>query len=138
MIEKAPLCPHRVRKIRGSFAFIEHRFLRDDFFQSLTHHELLLYLFLALVADRKGLSYYSYDRICTLVKVSLDDYILARDALIQKDLIAFDGHLFQVLSLPDKAVINTTEPLNNKQQMCQRDPATIRQIILNSIGETHD
>jgi hypothetical protein len=100
MIEKAPLCPQRVRKITGSFAFIEHRFLRDGFWTSLSHHELLLYVFLVLVADRDGLSYYSFDKICTLLKVSLDDSLIARNALIKKDRIAFDGHLLQVLSLP--------------------------------------
>jgi hypothetical protein len=42
MMEKSPLCPERVRKIPGSFAFIEHRFLRDGFWPSLSHHELLL------------------------------------------------------------------------------------------------
>jgi hypothetical protein len=59
MIEKSPLCPQRVRKITGSFAFLEHRFVRDGFWTSLTHHELLLYVFLVLVADRNGLSYYT-------------------------------------------------------------------------------
>ena len=29
MIEKSPLCPERIRKITGSFAFIEHRFVRE-------------------------------------------------------------------------------------------------------------
>ena len=100
MIEKSPLCPERVRKITGSFAFLEHRFLRDGFWSSLSQHELLLYVFLVLVADRNGLSYYSFDKICSLLQLSLDDYLLARNALIHKDLIAFDGHLFQVLSLP--------------------------------------
>jgi hypothetical protein len=100
MIEKAPLCPQRVRKIPGSFAFIEHRCLRDGCWTSLSHHELLLYVFLVLVADRDGLSYYSFDKICTLLKVSLDDSLIARNALIKKDRIAFDGHLLQVLSLP--------------------------------------
>jgi hypothetical protein len=83
MIEKTPLAPQRVRKITGSFAFIEHRFLREGFLETLTHHELMLYLFLILVADRKGLSYYSYDKICTLLRLSLNEYIAARDALIQ-------------------------------------------------------
>jgi hypothetical protein len=55
-----PLCPDRVRKIRGSFAFIEHRFLHDGFFAALDHHQLLLYLLLVIVSDRFGLSYYSY------------------------------------------------------------------------------
>jgi hypothetical protein len=129
MIEKTPLCPQRVRKITGSFAFIEHRFLRDGFFEVLTHHELLLYLFLVLVADRRGLSYYSYDKICTLLRLSLNEYIYARDALIQKDLIAFDGHLYQVLSLPKNPLVQRSPPLKNKKDMTEHDPATIRQLI---------
>ncbi len=129
MIEKTPLCPQRVRKITGSFAFIEHRFLRDGFFEVLTHHELLLYLFLVLVADRRGLSYYSYDKICTLLRLSVNEYIYARDALIQKDLIAFDGHLYQVLSLPKNPLVQRSPPLKNKKDMTEHDPATIRQLI---------
>lgn len=102
-IEKQPLKPERIRKINGSFAFIEHRFLRDGFWASLEPEELLMYIFLIVVADRNGLSYYSYDKVCTLVGLTLDEYIQARNALISKDLIAFDGRLFQVLSLPDHA-----------------------------------
>lgn len=138
MIEKTPLCPQRLRKITGSFAFIEHRFLRDGFLQSLTHYELLLYLFLVLVADRRGLSYYSYDKICTLLRISLDEYLCARDALIQKDLIAFDGYLYQVLSLPQNPLMERAPPLKTKKDMSQRDPATIRQLITRAIGDDHD
>jgi len=137
MIERTPLCPERVRRIDGSFAFMEHRFLRDGFFQSLTHHELLLYVFLVLVADRMGLSYYSYDKICTLLRVSLDEYILARDRLIKKDLIVFDGHLYQVLSLPQRPVREGSKPLRTEEDMSQGDPATVRQIILHSLGDSH-
>jgi Helix-turn-helix domain len=138
MIEKGPLCPERVRKITGSFAFLEHRFVRDGFWTSLTHHELLLYSFLALVADRNGLSYYSFDKICALLQLSLDDYLLARNALIKKDLIAFDGHLFQVLALPPRPVLQPPTPLHSAQHMAQADPATMRQIIRNSLGADHD
>ena len=99
-IEKRPIKPDRIRKIEGGFAFIEHKFLRCGFWTSLEHQELLLYLFLVLVSDRQGLSYYGHDRICTLLGITLDHFIVARDNLIQKDLIAFDGTLFQVLSLP--------------------------------------
>ena len=122
----------------GSFAFIEHRFLRDGFWTNLSHHELLLYTFLILVADRNGLSYYSFDKICTLLQLSLDDYLLARNALIKKDLIAFDGHLFQVLSLPPQPVRQPARPLHSAPHMAQADPATIRQIIRNSLGADHD
>ncbi len=127
MIEKTPLLRERIRKITGSFAFIEHRFLSDGFLQGLCHHELLLYYFLLLAADRNGLSYYGYHKICTLLRLSLDDYLLARDALIEKDLIAFDGRLYQVLSLPEK-------PLKAKEHMAQKDPATIQQMIRESLS----
>jgi hypothetical protein len=138
MIEKSPLCPERIRKITGSFAFIEHRFIRDGFWSSLSQHELLLSVFLVLVADRNGLSYYSFDKICALLQLSLDDSLLARNALIKKDLIAFDGHLFQVLSLPLTPVRQPARPLHSAPHMAQADPATIRQIIRNSLGADHD
>jgi hypothetical protein len=138
MMEKQPLCPERLRKITGSFAFIEHRFLREGFWSSLDHHELLLYVFFILVADRHGLSYYSFDKICSLLQFSLDEYVLARNALIHKDLIAFDGHLFQVLSLPPKPVSSPKTPLTHPHQMAQADPATIRGLIRASLGVRDD
>jgi hypothetical protein len=104
MIEKKILVPNRVRHIEGGFSFIPHRFLTDGFLDSLNQIEILFYFFLCLVSDRNGLSYYSYDAICSLLQISLDEYIGARDGLIGKDLIAFDGTLFQVLDLPQSPV----------------------------------
>ena len=134
-MEKTPIIPQRVRRINGSFAFIEHRFLSDGFWCSLDHQELLLYLFLVMVGDRRGISFYCYDRICNLLGVTVDDYILARNTLIKKDLIAFDGKFFQVLSLPEKVVV-TARPLTNQEEMEKHDPATIHQLIADSLGET--
>jgi len=102
MIKKKVLKPKRVRKINGGFSFIPHRFVLDGFLAALGQKELLLYLFLVLVSDRNGLSFYSYDTICTLLELSLDEYIASRNSLMDKDLIAFDGILFQVLDLPGK------------------------------------
>jgi hypothetical protein len=138
MIEKRVLCPERVRGINGSFAFIEHRFLRDGFWSHLDHHELVLYFFLVMVGDRNGISFYCYDRICTLLGMSVDDYLQARNALIEKDLIAFDGKVFQVLSLPEKVVGTPRKPLKNPEEMKRHDPATIHQLALHSLGENHD
>jgi len=135
MIERNTIDPLRVRKIIGSFAFIEHRFLHVGFFSNLNHHELLLYFFLVLVADRNGLSYYSYDKICTILRVSVDEYILARDALIEKDLIAFDGFLFQVLSLPEQVEVDPIKPLKCRKEMDKHDPATIHQLIEDCLGK---
>jgi len=100
MIRKKILNPNRIRRIDGGFSFIPHRFLTDGFLSSLNPQELLLYFFLVLVSDRNGLSFYSYDAICSLLQLTLDKYIEARNSLMDRDLISFDGTLFQVLQLP--------------------------------------
>ena len=100
MIKKHLLDARRIRRIDGGFSFIPHRFLTDGFLSALDPDQLLLYFFLVLAGDRYGLSFYGCDSICGLLKISSDRYLRARDALIEKDLIAFDGSLFQVLDLP--------------------------------------
>jgi len=104
MIKKRVLEPTRVRRVNGSFSFIPHRFLSDGFWASLNLHELVLYLFLVLASDKKGLSYYSSKRICSLLGISHDEYITTRDRLIARDLIAFNGTVFQVLELPARPI----------------------------------
>lgn len=135
MIEKIILCPDRVRKITGPFGFIEHRFLREGFFHCLTHQELLLYLFLVLVSDRSGLSFYRYDKISTLLRITVDEFILARNGLMEKDLLAFDGRTFQILSLPPQGPKPT--PLQGQKEREEKDQATIHQLITRSLGGSH-
>ena len=132
------LVNNRVRQINGSFAFIEHRFLRYGFWASLGHHELLFYFFLVMVSDRQGLSFYSYDKICSLLAISLDEYIMARDNLINKDLIAFDGTFFQVLSLPQKPVPQSAKLLQNRDDMETSAPVTIGQILREQFNRDHE
>lgn len=127
MIKKRVLDPKRIRRIDGGFGFIPHRFLRDGFLASLGQPEILLYLFLVLASDRNGLSFYSYDAICTFLYITADEYIEARDSLIKKGLIAFDGTLFQVLDLPE-------EPVQRKQRQ-NHGSLKIENLIQQSIGE---
>jgi len=134
MINKMILCHERVRKISGSFAFIEHRFLRDGFLVSLNHHEMLLYFFLVLAADRYGLSFYGYDKICSLLRITLEDHLEARNRLLEKDLIAFNGQLFQVLSLPRQPVISVQELHKPQADWKRDDPAAIRDFFARAFG----
>jgi hypothetical protein len=110
MIKKKIIDKGRIRRIDGGFAFIPHRFLTDGFVSALHPDQLLLYFFLVVAADRYGLSYYSYDKICSLLEISLDQYVNARCALIKQDLIAFDGTVFQVLDLPAAPETGPKEP----------------------------
>ncbi len=102
MIEKKVLNSQRIRRINGGFSFIPHRFVADGFLHTLNQKVLLLYLFLILVSDRFGLSFYSDESICAFLQLNQEEYANARNILIAKDLIAFNGKLFQVLDLPAK------------------------------------
>ncbi len=125
MFNKKILLPNRVRRINRGFSFIPHRFIMDGFLSTLEQKELILYFFLVLVSDRNGLSFYGYDSICSQLGISLDDYILARNGLIKKDLIAFESPIFQVLDLPEKPVCIETS---------KNDPAIVRQSIIQSLN----
>lgn len=100
MKSKSLILPERKRALVPPFAWVDRRFLLNGFLAALTPQENLLYFFLVLAADRDGLSFYNYDKICQLLTLAVDDYIQARDGLIDKKLIAFDGRQFQVLALP--------------------------------------
>ena len=131
---RAPIVPNRVRTTQGGFAFLPNRFLHDGFFASLSHTERALYLLLVLAADRHGVSYYGQDRIGSILELTLDEYLLVRDSLIAKDLIAFDGSRFQVLSLPASPVVQPRPPLLTQDDLDACDPATIRQLIAAELG----
>ena len=97
---KAPIVPERIRRITGSFSWIDHRILTNGYLKSMCQEEILLYFFLVLVGDKNGISFYSYETICGLLKLDVSLYIHARDQLIIKSLIACSDGRFQVLSLP--------------------------------------
>jgi len=103
MISREPIVPERVRKITGTFSWIDHRLLHDGFLAQMSAVEILLYFFLVLVGDRRGLSFYHYDKICALLKMDADQLLAARARLLEKSLIAFDGERYQVLPLPARA-----------------------------------
>ena len=128
MIKKHILNDQRIRRIDGGFSFIPHRFLTDGFLSALDPHQLLLYFFLVLAGDRYGLSFYSYDSICSLLQMSMDQYLQARDALIKKDLIEFDGTIFQVLDLPRVAPTSNSSTKSKSSQLKKLLQSTIKEV----------
>ena len=128
---RPPLVPERVRKTGNQgFSFIPNRFLRDGFFAALKPDELVLYLLLVLVGNRQGMSYYYYDSLCQILGWHVERYLNARNALIDKDMIAFDGTQTQVLELPEHAP--KVKPMRTKEEIEQNDSATIRMLIQQS------
>lgn len=132
---RAPIIADRVRRIeRDGFAFLPNRFLRGGFFVSLSRDELALYVLLVLAGDRNGMSFYHYDSLCSILEIPAERYLDARNALIDKDLIAFDGIRYQVLSLPERPVLQPSKPLRTHADYEDRDPATIHCILGAALG----
>jgi len=91
----------RRRSIRNSFSWIDHRFLREGFDQGLTRLEKLLYFVLVAVSNQDGVSFYSDARLAELLDIRFPHELDgARRELLARDLIAFEGGIYQVLDLP--------------------------------------
>ena len=121
MPSKRVLHSERLRKIEGSFSWIDHRFITGGFLRDLSTLEILLYLFLVAVSDRNGLSFYHDDRIASLLKIDLPALGQAREGLLQRSLVAYQPPLYQVLSLPPQPVI-----LPSREERSQREEQIAR------------
>jgi hypothetical protein len=137
MISKKIINPHRIRRIDGGFSFIPHRFLTDGFLASLEQKEIPLYFFFVLVSDRYGLSFYSDDAISSLLQLPLEELHEAIDGLIEKDLIDFDGTVYQVLDLPPKPLQSVPIRLDPKSDRKQYRHH-VKNLIQQSLWEKED
>ena len=125
-----PIVPERVRNIRQStFGWVNHNFLHHGFLNQLSQPELLLYYFLITVADRNGVSFYDYERICQFLKLKVDEYVKARDRLCERSLIAFKDGIYQVLPLPTP--IEKRPALNLSQRNSTNDFITLKKAFQN-------
>ena len=131
MYEKRILNSSRVRKIQGSFSWIDHRFITGRFLRDLSAVEILLYFFLVSVSDRNGISFYHDDKICTLIKIGLTSLGEARDGLISKSLLAYEHPIYQILSLPSEPVTPLTreEVLQQQREMKSQHMEKIREAL---------
>src|SRR5207253_9590056 len=110
MIQKQILVSQRLRRPPATgWSWVDRRFLREhgDY---LSREAMLLYLFLAAVADRHGLSFYSDHTLTSRLQLSQPALERARQELLDRDLIAHQLPLVQVLSLPAPGVSRRAEP----------------------------
>jgi hypothetical protein len=102
MIEKRLLIPDRVRRPpREGFSWIDRRFLQE-YAARLTGDAVFLYLFLAAVSDKNGLSFYRDATIAVRLRMREPAVVAARDELVTHGLIAYESPLTQVLALPTR------------------------------------
>jgi hypothetical protein len=110
MIQKRILVAQRLRKPPATgWSWLDRRFLREHS-DYLSREAVLLYLFLVAVADRNGLSFYSDNTLSSRLQLSQQTLERARQELLERDLIAHQLPLVQVLSLPTPTVGRRPEP----------------------------
>jgi hypothetical protein len=110
MTQKHILVAGRLRRPPATgWSWVDRRFLREhgDY---LSRDATLLYLFLAAVADRHGLSFYSDHTLSSRLHLAPMALQQARQELLDRDLIAHQLPLIQVLSLPATGVSRRVEP----------------------------
>jgi len=101
MFSREPLDYSRLRRINGSFSWIDHRLLKQGYLERMSPPEMLLYFFLVLVGDKNGVSFYHHDRIRGYLKMDISTYAEARQGLRNKMLIACEDIRVQILQLPE-------------------------------------
>jgi hypothetical protein len=107
---KTILVPTRLRRPPATgWSWMDRRFVREHM-AYVSQEAVLLYFFLAAVADKHGLSFYGDGTIAALLRMPTAALIQAREELLAQDLIAHDARSTQVLSMPPPREHRRPEP----------------------------
>jgi hypothetical protein len=143
MIKKKILNPDRIRRIHGGFSFIPHRFLsRWIFGHRCSKRKYFSTCFWCSPPIAMDSLFTATTRFAPCCKWILTSTSSARNGLIDKDLIAFDGTVFQVLELPATPVVSPTpfyateknfiKPLNERS----RPTGACSALLPNTLSDT--
>ena len=99
--------PARIRRIERSFAWLDHRLLREGHLEQMSLVELAVYTFLVLAADASGVSFYNKATLTKKLGIDWDAFEGAKARLLERGYIAFRPHspgdvdgTYQVLPIP--------------------------------------
>lgn len=89
----------RERRPTAGFGWVDHRIVRSGHLAALSQTAAAVYLVLCVVADRRGISYYSPPKLGELIKHSAGRVEAALSELAERGLVAREGRFMQVLAL---------------------------------------
>ena len=114
--------------------------------QSLVAHHLIdrcqarasaLYLFLVTVADAQGLSYYGEATLAQRLHLSAQELCLAREQLIELELVAYQAPLYQVLALGSTAAVRRPPSMAPTPRVGQTSATTLSLAQLIELERRH-
>jgi hypothetical protein len=89
----------RIRGIKGGFGWVDHRLVREHYVERCSNGALALYLFLVVVSDGDGVSWWSERSLASRLGMEPDRLRQARSELEAADLVAYEPPVWQVLEL---------------------------------------
>ena len=90
MTQKPILVPARLQRLpKTGWSWMDRRFVPEHI-AYLSREAVLLYSFLAAVADKHGLSFYSDGTLVMQLRMTLSTLVEARDELLARDLIVYE------------------------------------------------
>lgn len=82
-----------------SYSIVDHKLLHGGYLGRLTHQALVLYLFLVVVGDWEGKSFYSTSSIGRILRMGLLEICQGKEELLKAQLIDYKKPYWRVLTL---------------------------------------
>jgi hypothetical protein len=102
-----------------SYSIVDHALLHGGYFKRLSHQALVLYLFLVVVGDRNGESFYRPGTIAGILRFSVDEILSALRELVNNRLIALEANKTRVLTITVCNEKRGTYPQGQISQGCR-------------------
>lgn len=127
---KRVLRPERLRQVPEQFSWVDQALVQRHFIDRCDARAAALYLFLVTVADAEGLSYYGEPTLVRRLHLSPEEFVAARQQLIDIELIAYQAPLYQVLAFPGTAPrAPASTPGQAPETRSSNGPARLAQIL---------
>jgi hypothetical protein len=88
----------------NSYSIVDHNILHGGYLHRLSHEAMALYLFLVVVGNRDGRSFYSDGTIMEIVRLDKGELNLARKELIGEGLIDYRRPYWQVKNISERNI----------------------------------
>src|SRR3990170_497041 len=96
-----------------SYSIIDHQILHGRYLHRLSHESMILYLFLVVVGDRQGRSFYSDRSITEILRLSDPQIDHAREQLISEGLISYRRPYWELKNLTQRRDHGRDHQANN-------------------------
>lgn len=119
-----------------SYSIVDHHLRHGGYLGKLSHLALALYLFLVVVGDRGGRSFYSDTSIGRILRISNPVLAEARGELVSSGLVRYQWPYWWVRSLtrasgavPPHSNKFVGRPSSGLQPVCRAVPEALRELI---------